>query len=112
MGGEWAKAVKMIFGKKYSNGRGKLSDAMKDPETKAIHADMLGKKPVKMNNKMSKKMKKPTRKTKKYKKTMRGGQYLADNIQAALDDIEKRLNNLEGKSSVEEEKEEEEDDRE
>jgi hypothetical protein len=47
MGGEWAKAVKMIFNKKYSNGRGKLVDAMKDPETKKIHADMLGKKPMK-----------------------------------------------------------------
>jgi hypothetical protein len=45
MGGEWSKAVKMIFNKKYSNGRGKLVDAMKDPETKAVHAKMLGKKP-------------------------------------------------------------------
>lgn len=72
MGGEWAKAVKKIFDKKYSDGRGKLVDAMKDPETKALHQEMLGKKPMKMtkmNNKMNNKMKK----TQKYKKTMRGG---------------------------------------
>lgn len=72
MGGEWSKAVKKIFDKKYSNGRGKLVDAMKDPETKALHQEMLGKKPMnmtKMNNKMSNKMKK----TQRYKKTKRGG---------------------------------------
>jgi hypothetical protein len=64
MGGEWAKAVKMIFNKKYSNGRGKLVDAMKDPETKKIHADMLGKKPMKKEKK---------------NKTMKGGQVDDDN---------------------------------
>jgi len=72
MGGEWAKAVKKIFDKKYSNGRGKLVDAMKDPETRALHQEMLGKKPMKMtkmNNTMNNKMKK----TQKYKKTKRGG---------------------------------------
>ena len=40
-------AVKKIFSKKYSNGRGKLVDAMKDPETKIVHAELLGKKPSK-----------------------------------------------------------------
>jgi len=65
MGGEWSKAVKIIFNKKYSNGRGKLVDAMKDPETKAIHSSMLGKKPMKMETKMNK--------TKKFKKKKMGG---------------------------------------
>jgi len=47
MGKEWSMAVKKIFSKKYSNGRGKLADAMKDPETKIVHAELLGKKPSK-----------------------------------------------------------------
>jgi len=42
MGGEWSKAVGMIFNQKYSNGRGKLSDAMKDPATRALHAQLKG----------------------------------------------------------------------
>jgi hypothetical protein len=51
MGKEWSMAVKKIFSKKYSNGRGKLSDAMKDPETKIVHAELLGKKPSKSKGK-------------------------------------------------------------
>jgi hypothetical protein len=47
MGGEWSKAVGMIFKQKYSNGRGKLSDAMKDPATRALHAQLKGGKTVK-----------------------------------------------------------------
>jgi hypothetical protein len=73
MGGEWSKAVKKIFDKKYSNGRGKLVDAMKDPETKALHQEMLGKKPMN-TTKMDKKMNNKMKKTQKYKKTKRGGQ--------------------------------------
>jgi hypothetical protein len=72
MGGEWSKAVKIIFNKKYSNGRGKLADAMKDPETKALHSSMLGKKPMKPAKFM--KVKNTNfKKTQKFKKAMRGG---------------------------------------
>jgi len=72
MGGEWSKAVKIIFNKKYSNGRGKLADAMKDPETKALHSSMLGKKPMKPTKFM--KVKNTNfKKTQKFKKGMRGG---------------------------------------
>jgi hypothetical protein len=42
MGGEWSKAVGMIFNQKYSKGRGKLSDAMKDPATRALHEQLKG----------------------------------------------------------------------
>ena len=117
MGGEWSKAVKMIFNKKYSNGRGKLVDAMKDPETKAIHSSMLEKKPMKMETKMNKnvnnKMNKMN-KTQKFKKKMRGGTYNPEYIQNALDDIESRLNALEGQTEtpVANEKDDEEDDEE
>jgi len=104
MGGEWSKAVKMIFNKKYSNGRGKLVDAMKDPETKMVHEEMLGKNPMKMNNKtkMNKKMNNKTKMNKKMnnktnkKKMMRGGgKYNTNNVQNALDDIDSRLSELE-----------------
>ena len=42
MGKEWSKAVGIIFKQKYSKGRGKLSDAMKDPATRALHAQLKG----------------------------------------------------------------------
>ena len=48
MGGEWSKAVGMIFKQKYSNGRGKLQDAMKDPETKVLHEQLKSGKKVKV----------------------------------------------------------------
>jgi len=73
MGGEWSKAVKIIFNKKYSNGRGKLADAMRDSETRALHSSMLGKKPMKQTKFM--KVKNTNfKKTQKLKKTKRGGQ--------------------------------------
>jgi len=48
MGGEWSKAVGMIFKQKYSAGRGKLQDAMKDPETKVLHEQLKSGKKVKV----------------------------------------------------------------
>jgi hypothetical protein len=48
MGGEWSKAVGMIFKQKYSNGRGKLQDAMKDPDTKVLHEQLKSGKKVKV----------------------------------------------------------------
>ena len=92
MGGEWSKAVKMIFNKKYSNGRGKLVDAMKDPETKAIHSSMLGKKPMKQT-KFMKAKNMNVNKTQKFKKKMRGGQNAEPPNNSS--DIESRLLALE-----------------
>ena len=97
MGGEWSKAVKMIFNKKYSNGRGKLVDAMKDPETKAIHSSMLGKKPMKQT-KFMKAKNMNVNKTQKFKKKMRGGQMEhTGDIETPTGDIETRLSALEEK---------------
>jgi hypothetical protein len=48
MGGEWSKAVGMIFKQKYSKGRGKLQDAMKDPDTKVLHEQLKSGKKVKV----------------------------------------------------------------
>jgi len=48
MGGEWSKAVGMIFKQKYSAGRGKLQDAMKDPDTKVLHEQLKSGKKVKV----------------------------------------------------------------
>lgn len=48
MGGEWSKAVGIIFKQKYSAGRGKLQDAMKDPETKVLHEQLKSGKKVKV----------------------------------------------------------------
>ena len=58
MGREWSKAVGIIFNKKYK-GKGTLKDAMKDPDTRALHEEL----------KSGKKMPKANKKTKK----MRGG---------------------------------------
>jgi len=58
MGGEWSKAVGMIFKQKYSAGRGKLQDAMKDPETKVLHEQLKSGKKVHANKTVKSKAKK------------------------------------------------------